>query len=88
MSGAGLNADQDRCLTRMAMLQLGSELETVSGDDSVIGVRGGDERGWIAGARFQVVVGLIGQQGLECVRVVGSAVVIDPVAAGGEFVEP
>ena len=46
----------------------GGELEAVAGHHAVVGVGRGHQRGRIAGARPDVVIGRICQQGLELLR--------------------
>ena len=51
-----------------ARLQRGGELEAVARHHAVVGVGRGHQRGRVAGARLDVVVGRVGQQGLELAR--------------------
>ena len=52
----------------LAVLQRGDELETVAGHDAVVGVGRRHQRGRILRALLDVVIGRIGQQGLELLR--------------------
>ncbi len=87
VAGPGFDADEGGGIGGLGILQLGGKLETVAGDDAVVGVGGGDEGGGVAGAGLEVVIGGIGAEGFEFFGVVGGAVVVDPGPADGELVE-
>ena len=68
-------------------LQLRDIFEAVARDDAVVRVRGNGDQRRIGPAALDVVVGRIGQERLEVGFLVRMAVIVDPVAAGGELVE-
>ena len=82
--GARLDADQDRRRSRLRRLHGRGELEAVRRHHPVVVIGCGDQRGRIALALDGVVVGGVGEQGLEHLRrVLGGAVVGGPVPADG-----
>lgn len=54
MPGAGFNPDQNRIFSPMLFLQGGDEFERVRGDDTVIVVSAGHERGRIGDSVFDI----------------------------------
>ena len=52
VAGARLDASQHGCVARLAVLQLGDELETVAGNDPIVRVRRRHERRRIFCALF------------------------------------
>lgn len=80
-------ADETRGLARLALLERCCELERVGGDDAVVVVGRGDERGGIRDPRAETVEGGIGTQVAEHLGAVGTgAIVRRPVPPDGEAV--
>ena len=65
MTGFGLNADQGGGVACLRRLECSSKFEGVPWHNAVIVVGGGDKRGRILGAGFDIVERGISQQGFE-----------------------
>ena len=85
MAGPGLDANQSRSRPRLGGLQGSGEFEAVGRENAVVVVACRNQRRRVVNARLEVMIGGIGQEGFELVRVVGRAIVRGPGPPDGEF---
>ena len=87
MARRRLDADEDRRVACVALLQARRELERVAGHDAVVGVGGRHHRRRILRAGGQPVIRRVRVERLEFLGIVGRTVVVGPVAARREALE-
>ena len=68
MPGTRLNTNQDRCVPGLSRLNRGSVLETMPGNDAVVGIGGGYQYRRILVTRLDVVVRRIRIQRFELLK--------------------
>src|SRR5262249_52919105 len=78
MAGLGLDPNQDRVTPRLTGLETRGELEAVSRHHAIIVVACCHQGAWILPSRLESMIGRVGIEGSEFLRILRRPIVTDP----------